>query len=69
MAAFEIDHNSTLSPGTEVEVLTRYRRTWATGFEVASIDNDRYRLRRRSDGTVLPAPFAPSDIRPRGRRA
>ena len=54
-----------LSPGTEVEVLTRYQPRWTSGFEVASVDDDRYRIRRHSDGSVLPAPFGPHEIRPR----
>jgi hypothetical protein len=55
-----------LSTGTEVEVLTRYEHHWATGFEIASVDaNDRFRLRRHSDGAVLPASFSAGEIRPR----
>jgi hypothetical protein len=54
-----------LSPGTEVEVLTRYQGRWATGFEIDAVHDDRYLLRRRSDNTVLPAAFAVNQIRPR----
>ena len=44
-----------LMPGTEVEVVTRFSGDWASGFEVAAIDDGRYQLRRRSDRVVLPA--------------
>ena len=54
-----------LLPGTEVEVRNRYVRGWSGGFQVAAIDRDRYRIRRRSDGVVLPAAFTSTDVRPR----
>ena len=37
---------------------------WARGFEVAeALDGNGYRLRRISDGSVLPAEFAADDVR------
>jgi len=55
-----------LSTGTEVEVLTRYEHHWTSGFEIAAVDaDDRFQLRRHSDGAVLPASFSASEIRPR----
>lgn len=52
--------------GTEVEVLTRYEPHWASGFEIASVsDDDRFLLRRHSDGAVLPALFGANRLRPR----
>jgi hypothetical protein len=60
-----------LSPGTEVEVRTRYEGRWASGFEVDAVHrdggdrNDRYVVRRRSDGAVLPVAFHAAEIRPR----
>ena len=65
MAPLELGPRLPLTPGTEVEVFTRYQHHWATGFEVVSVDNDRYHLRRRSDGSVLPAHFGANQIRPR----
>jgi len=53
------------STGTEVEVLTRYEGHWASGFAIASVDQDRFRLRRHSDGVVLPVSFRADQIRPR----
>ncbi len=55
-----------LQPGADVEVRCRFDSRWARGFEIASIEDDTYRLRRRSDGSVLPATFAPNDVRPLG---
>jgi hypothetical protein len=52
--------------GTPVEARNHFDGTWATGFVVESRehDSDSYRLRRRSDQSVLPARFAPHELRP-----
>jgi hypothetical protein len=55
----------TLRPGADVEVRCRFDNHWSRGFEVAAVENEVYRLRRRSDGAVLPATFGPGDVRPR----
>jgi hypothetical protein len=52
-----------LEPGTRVEVRTEFDRSWATGFEVAEVAGDGYRVRRRSDGEVLPVPIDAVDVR------
>lgn len=60
-----------LSPGTEVEVRTRYEGRWVSGFQVDAVQSDRsqrrdhYLLRRRSDGVVLPVVFHAGEIRPK----
>ena len=54
-----------LAPGAEVEVRTHYQASWARGFEVASVEGDRVRVRRRSDGSVLPTAVDRSDVRRR----
>jgi hypothetical protein len=55
-----------VGPGTEVEVLGRYESRWVCGFEVADVDETgQYQLRRRSDGAVLPVPFARHTVRAR----
>ena len=37
-----------------------------TGFEIASVEeDDRFQLRRHSDGAVLPTSFSAREIRPR----
>jgi hypothetical protein len=65
MTAFDAGSTVVLLTGTEVEVLTRYERRWTTGFEIASVDDERFLLRRHSDGAVLPASFSASELRPR----
>jgi hypothetical protein len=55
-----------------VEVRSRFDRAWARGFEiaeqVAAEGAPRYRLRRRSDGSVLPALFGDDEVREEKRR-
>ena len=41
----------------------RFDQHWSRGFEVAEVLDDGYRLRRASDGTVLPAVFDPDEVR------
>jgi len=52
-----------LTPGVDVEVRARFDGRWKRGFEIATIEDELYRIRRRSDGTVLPEPFAAADVR------
>ena len=52
-----------LEPGTKVEVRTGFDRSWSNGFEVDGATDDGYRVRRRSDGVVLPAVFGREDVR------
>ena len=51
-----------------VQVRSRYRDDlWARGFEVTEIVRERdrklYRVRRRTDGAVLPVLFSEDDVR------
>ena len=50
-----------------VEVRCRFGDRWVDGFEVADVIDDgdafRYRLRRKSDGTVLPTLFDARNVR------
>jgi hypothetical protein len=50
-----------------IEVRQRYTEQWAAGFEVARIDlsgaEPAVAVRRRSDGSVLPATFQLSEVR------
>jgi hypothetical protein len=54
-------------PHDGVEVRCRFGDRWVTGFEVCEVirfdDVTRYRLRRRSDGSVLPTLFEDKDLR------
>lgn len=58
-----------MQPGTRIEVRSRYDRRWARGFEVDAVvaeETDhpaQYRVRRRSDGHVLPALFVDDEVR------
>jgi hypothetical protein len=58
-----------LTPDTRIEVRNRLDGRWSRGFEIVTIEPDGYRVRRMSDGRVLPALFGPDDIRrPKDRR-
>ena len=61
----DVDDTATgpLPLGHRVEVRSRFDRSWARGFEIAEILPRGYRLRRLSDGAVLPADFSPDDVR------
>jgi anti-anti-sigma factor len=50
--------------GERVEVLTRFTDAWTSGFEVAAASEVGCRLRRVSDGAVLPAVFGYDVVRP-----
>ncbi len=57
--------------GTRVEVRSSLERKWARGFEIADRVGDEptgYRIRRRSDGSVLPVVFGADDVREERRR-
>jgi hypothetical protein len=50
--------------GERVEVHVAYTDGWTSGFEIAEVLGDVYRLRRCSDGSVLPVPMSAADLRP-----
>ena len=52
--------------GTRVEVTNRFDRRWSRGFEVAEIVGAGYRLRRLSDGLVIPVVFSAPEVRADG---
>ena len=58
------DPASPLDVGTVVMVRTRYLGSWVTGFEVAELLHDGYRLRRLSDGTLLAHEVDFESVRP-----
>lgn len=53
-----------LEVGTKVEVRRRYDQSWTRGFAVAAVVDGGYRVRRLSDGSLVPAVFTPDDVRP-----
>jgi hypothetical protein len=61
-----------VKPGTRIEVRARFDQAWARGFEVAEEVGDigavRYRVRRRSDGSVLPVLFGADEVREERRK-
>ena len=52
-----------LRAGTRVEVLTHFTGSWARGFEVVGLEPHSCRVRRVSDGAVLPTDFDLNDVR------
>jgi len=66
--ATSADTATTLAPGTRVDVRDRFVGAWGHGFEVAEQAAEGYRIRRLSDGSVLPDVFASVDLRPERRK-
>jgi hypothetical protein len=58
--------------GNRVEVRSRFDAHWARGFEIAEViehfGETRYRVRRRSDGSMLPVLFSDDDLREEKKR-
>jgi hypothetical protein len=52
-----------LREGMPVEVATHFTGSWSRGFEVAALHVDGCRVRRVSDGAVLPLDFNYLDVR------
>jgi hypothetical protein len=52
-----------LRAGMPVEVLTHFTGSWARGFEVVGLEPNSCRVRRVSDGAVLPTDFDLDDVR------
>ena len=66
-------YDAGVRPGTRVEVRSRFEAAWSRGFEVADrVDDERagsrYKVRRRSDGSILPVLFDEDDLREERRR-
>ena len=53
-----------LRAGARVEVATHFTGSWTGGFEVVGLDPNGYRVRRLSDGAVIPSDFDRSEVRP-----
>ena len=64
-----------MRPGTRVEVRSRFESKWTRGFEVAdraesdALGAATYKVRRRSDGSILPVTFSEADLREENRRS
>ena len=55
----------TIPDGDDVEVRNRFENHWVNGFAVAESGDGGYRLRRLSDGRVLPTWFPHDAVRQR----
>jgi len=49
--------------GQRVEVHNRFNDSWSQGFEVDGVTGEGYRLRRLSDGALLPILTSEADVR------
>ena len=58
-----------MKPGDHVEVRNNFDNEWSRGFEIVEVVfDDAVRIRRRSDGALLPVPFAVAEVREEKRR-
>lgn len=57
-----------LEVGDRVEVRRRFDAGWARGFQLVEVTPSGYRVRRRSDGAVLPVAFPFDEVRKERRR-
>jgi hypothetical protein len=59
-----------LHVGDQVHVHTKFSDSWVGGFEIADLLTAGYRVRRNSDGSLLPGPTSDDDLRavPASRR-
>jgi hypothetical protein len=62
------ERGESLEAGMRVEVRRRFDQHWARGFEVVEATDSGYRLRRLSDGIVLPTEFSAEDVRRERKR-
>jgi hypothetical protein len=53
-----------LHAGGRIEVWNQFLGSWTGEFEIASVADEGYRIRRATDNEVLPRPFAAEDLRP-----
>jgi hypothetical protein len=56
-----------MRPGSVVEVRSRFDGGWVSGFQVVALEagagGETWRVRRTSDGVVLPVPFPAAELR------
>ena len=55
--------DSLIEDGTAIELYSAFDRTWSAGFEIASAAEVGYRVRRHSDGSLLPGYTSRTDLR------
>jgi hypothetical protein len=54
----------TYETGGRIEVWNQFLGSWAGDFEIASVADTGYRIRRATDDEILPLDFPAEDIRP-----
>ena len=69
----EVDDHADVGPpplheGSRVEVRSRFDGSWSGGFEISEVVDDGYRVRRLSDGSVLPSVLHDHEVRRERRR-
>jgi hypothetical protein len=73
VAGLHAAYHDMVRPGTRVEVRSRFESRWSRGFEIAEremADNVAvYKVRRRSDNSILPVVFSEDDVREERRRS
>jgi hypothetical protein len=73
VAGLHAAYHVVVRPGTRVEVRSRFESRWSRGFEIAEremADNVAvYKVRRRSDNSILPVVFSEDDVREERRRS
>ena len=52
-----------------MEVRRRFDQHWSRGFEIADDVDDGYRVKRLSDGSVLPVTFGDEEVRPEKKKS
>lgn len=57
------DDANTLQAGGRIEIWNRFLGSWTGDFEIASVAENGYRVRRTSDDAVLPTAFPAADVR------
>jgi hypothetical protein len=57
------DPPAPVTPGDDVDLWCRSLGTWSSGFEAVDVDAEGWRVRRRSDGALLPVRFSDGDVR------
>jgi hypothetical protein len=50
--------------GDQVEVQMSFNDSWVRGLEIAEVAPEGFRVRRSSDGSLLPGYTSESDVRP-----
>jgi hypothetical protein len=55
--------NHRLQIGDQVDLHTNFTDSWVCGFEIAALVPDGYRIRRESDGSLLPGYTSEADLR------